>query len=226
MNKIFTLCMSFLVLGSLISKAQTFQFVTKDGTVVENGSVWTANEVEEDTHSADDGMQVLSGLFLKNTTNKTVAAEVTLDIKTLPTGSLQFCVLGMCNNYEELGEHVKRGLEDANAEDNLMLEWFTGTNTYGTATATLRADVIEYHKETNASGIEKIVYGAVIEQGPQITINFVYADPARIDDIENKTGQQTIIARYAANGTKLTEPAKGLNILKMADGRIIKQIIK
>ncbi len=226
MNKIFTFCVIFLLLGSLISKAQTLQFVTADGTVVENGSVWTTHKVEEDPFSDDGGKQVLSGLYLKNTTDQVVAAEVTMDIKTLPTGYIQFCVLGKCNNYEELGKHVKRGLEAANAKDDLLLEWFTITNTYGTAAITLRADVLEYNKNISTTGVETVVYGAVKEEGPQITINFVYANPAGIENIENTTGKQTVIARYGANGIRLSEPKAGLNIVKLSNGKIIKQILR
>lgn len=50
-----------------------------------------------------------------------------------------------------------------------------------------------------------------------------------VTGIENVAGDGTavkVVARYSADGCSLTAPKKGLNIVKLSDGRIVKEIVK
>ena len=59
----------------------------------------------------------------------------------------------------------------------------------------------------------------------EITINFIYDGTASIDGIQNNADNK-VVARYSINGQLLDAPQKGINILKYADGRIEKVIVK
>lgn len=58
----------------------------------------------------------------------------------------------------------------------------------------------------------------------EITVNFVYSSTS-IDGIQNNADNK-VVARYSINGQLLDAPQKGINILKYADGRIEKVIVK
>lgn len=58
-----------------------------------------------------------------------------------------------------------------------------------------------------------------------IYIDFVYSDPAGIKDV-NKSDNTAEVGRYTADGQQISAPVKGLNIVKLANGKTIKQVVK
>lgn len=200
---------------------KTFIFVKADGTEVPDGAVLNLTDLEE---SPFGDMQINSGLYVKNTSSTSENINVTLNISSItPKSKIQFCVLMSCTKYGEPGSYVKSGILRADYTNDLQLEWLPGEEEdeatgetkylYGSGNATL---MIEH---MDAAG--KYVVGT----GPTVTLNFTYADPTGIKDVDAKAAK-TIVARYNANGQLLTAPQKGLNIVKYADGTSAKVLVK
>lgn len=224
MKKIFAMCFALLFSATLFAQDEeedeldtTFRFVYADSTEVPNGAVLNLTQLGEDI----TGTQCIpSGLYSENTTNSTENIRINLDIQSITEGSaIQFCALMACSNYEAVGTAYKGGLMTPNKIDDLMFEWFPkgALNDepveYGNAVAVL---MIEH---MDASG--KFVLG----EGPSITVNFIYADPTGINNVDAQNGRM-VVARYNANGQQLTALQKGLNILKYADGTSTKILVK
>ena len=64
-----------------------------------------------------------------------------------------------------------------------------------------------------------------VGEGPTINVNLIYSDPAAIDGIEGNDNTR-IVARYNANGQIVKSPVKGVNILKLSNGKVVKVIEK
>lgn len=220
MKKYFTLIVALFCTATLFAQVDnTFRFVDEDGKVYPDGSVVELTTLEE----ADwGGFMVNSGLYLENTSNQAQYVCCTLNILSIQEStSIQFCVLRNCNSYSAVGTYQKKGREAAKSKDNLQLEWITDftedeetgefTPIPGSATATVKATVL------NADGSE-------FADGPQITLNFSYTEPSGISGVQGD--KATVVARYSLDGQQLSAPQKGLNILKLSNGKTIKQIIK
>lgn len=220
MKKLLTLCLALVCSAAIFAQADnTFRFVDKNGTVYPDGSVLNLTELEE----SDFGEWcVNSGLYLENTTSSTQNARVTVDVKSLSEGSsIKFCVMFNCSNYEAVGSYSKEGAEVAGNKDDLMLEWLTPyeedeegnwTALPGSASIELSAAVLNGD-------------GSLRAMGPSITINFSYTDPAGVSGI-TADKDATVIARYNAAGQQIGAAQKGLNIVRLSNGKTIKQIIK
>lgn len=71
-------------------------------------------------------------------------------------------------------------------------------------------------------GIEKFEYKNVGDCST-VTVHFVYNEKSTgINGISN--ADATVVARYAADGTRLSAPQKGLNIVKLSNGKTVKYI--
>ena len=55
--------------------------------------------------------------------------------------------------------------------------------------------------------------------------NIVEFDPTGIDKVTTSTDAKEV-SRYAANGQRLSAPAKGLNIVKYSDGSVKKVVVQ
>lgn len=47
-----------------------------------------------------------------------------------------------------------------------------------------------------------------------------------IENVAGSSADVKEVARYSADGSRLTSPKKGLNIIKLSDGSIVKEIVK
>lgn len=199
---------------------QTFRIVKADGTEVPDGSVLYLTDLKE---SLFGGMDINSGLYVKNTSSSGEAIRVTLNISSLTAQSgIQFCVGMSCNTYKEPGSYQKTGFFTAGSTNDLQLEWMPaeeedeemGETKYfdGSGTATLAIE----HLDDD---------GKLIGTGPSITLNFIYDSTNGINNVEAQNGRK-VVARYNANGQLLTAPQKGLNIVKYADGTSAKMLVK
>lgn len=207
-------------LPALAGNDDTFNFVKADGTVVPDGSVVNVSEPYVDEDFGD--YYIPSGLYLKNISGKEVGVKLYLTPVALPSGSFQICCMGDCQ--ASAGAQSKSGVYAKDYKEDLMLEWIPAKSTdYGTATATITTAVCEV-KGTTALNKRA---GDKIADGPTITVNFVNPDPSGIESVENPSnGVVKVVARYNAAGQKISKPEKGINILKLANGRTVKQLIK
>lgn len=225
MKKVFTLCMALLALSSMPAMAQddneeidnTFQFYHAEingndttWTQLHDGDVYTANVAEED----DFGFaQIMSGLYVRNISSDDATARVHMTIQDLPSGQIQFCMLGQCNMYNKIGEdNAKGGIIPAGNYDDMLLEW-TDITSHGTATITLQVNPAV----GRTVGFKTNYFDTGV--GPKITVNFVYADPTGINSVNadsKNTGKVSAI--YNLRGEQLSQLQKGVNIVRYADG--------
>ena len=206
MKKIFTL---IAVLGmAAYASAQSFVF-TKGGEVVEDNATFTfyAEEVEEDLGFGPEVMLHLAApedLVLKNNTSEDINYIATLTFTDDINWELEWCMGGNCMMVNESPFQISRTLS---AYDSSGLDYHAVENAvgiYGSFAANMK---IEANGESRS-----------------ININLVYLDPASVGEVSK--ANVTEVARYAADGRQLTQPQRGLNIVRMSDGSVKKVMNK
>lgn len=214
MKKIFTLACIFLSFAGVAlaqSKDDTFQFVDKDGNVVADGSTLTLTEVEDDGFG---GLQILSGLSVRNSTSNEAYVGMNYAIESLPHGSLSCCFPSMCVDQTKTGSYVT-GVDkmSANETRNMLTEWkLADDGGYATCKATFQLEHYSYNAVTRKY--------TLIARGNTVAVNFVYADPAGIAQLSTSAA----VVYYDLQGRQLkTEPEHGLYIKQklQTDGKVI-----
>lgn len=217
MKKLFTLCIA-LLFSCVAMNAQNFIFVDGEGNTIENGATLTMDQVsyKEDYVFNPDGsyetiqvpMIPLSGVYIKNNSSESQSCKVTYNVTALPNGTFAACCAGNCSNLDSEGTIEK----NANADAGKTIDISTDTEWVPVAAGTTTVKI-------SAQGSKSMLPDS------EITINFIYDGTASIDGIQNNADNK-VVARYSINGQLLDAPQKGINILKYADGRIEKVIVK
>ena len=236
MKKIFTLCFALFSAVTMFAQETKgmFEFATADGTVVPSGTVITKSDVEDFTEPEDeyDTKQISTGLFVKpiktDLNGEKICVKLRLNVERIDNGSIAFCLLGNCKNAIEEGEFESNG-GFVDKLDDLQTEWMIGNDEetdkakYGEAKAKLTLVVCrKVSLGKDQFGIEKFDYEDIGESST-ITVHFVYNEKSTgINGIN--TADATVVARYAADGTRLSAPQKGLNIVKLSNGKTVKYI--
>lgn len=217
MKKLFTLCIA-LLFSCVAMNAQNFIFVDGEGNTIENGATLTMDQVsyKEDFVFNPDGsyeiiqvpMIPLSGVYIKNNSSESQSCKVTYNVTALPNGTFAACCAGNCSNLDSEGTIEK----NANANAGKTIDISTKTEWVPVAAGTTTVKI-------SAQGSKSMLPDS------EITINFIYDGTASVDGIQNNADNK-VVARYSINGQLLDAPQKGINILKYADGRIEKVIVK
>lgn len=217
MKKLFTLCIA-LLFSCVAMNAQNFIFVDGDGNTIENGATLTMDKIgykENFIFNPDGSFEVvqvpmipLSGVLIKNNSAESQSCKVTFNVTALPNGSFAACCAENCSNLDKEGTREK----NANADAGKTIDISTDTEWVPVAAGTTTVKI-------SAQGSKSMLPDS------EITINFIYDGTASIDGIQNNTDNK-VVARYSINGQLLDAPQKGINILKYADGRIEKVIVK
>lgn len=236
MKKIFTLCVALFAAVSMFAQETKgmFEFATADGTVVPSGSVITKSDVEDFTDPKDgyDTKQISTGLFVKpiktDLNGEKLCVKLRVDVEEIDHGSIAFCLLGNCSSAKKKGTYESNG-GFVDQLDDLATEWMigydeeTGKAMYGEAKAKLT--LVACRKVSQGKDqfdIEQFKYEDVGESST-VTVHFVYNEKSTgINGISN--ADATVVARYAADGTRLSAPQKGLNIVKLSNGKTVKYI--
>lgn len=235
MKKIFTLCFALFSAVTMFAQETKgmFEFATADGTVVPSGTVITKSDVEDftDPEEGEDDMQIPTGLWIKPIktvlNGEKLAVKLRVDVENIDHGSIAFCLLGNCSCAKDKGTYESNG-GFVDKLDDLQTEWRivdeeTHKAKYGEATAKLT--LVACRKVSlgkNDYGIEKFDYENVGDCST-VTVHFVYNEKSTgINGISN--ADATVVARYAADGTRLSAPQKGLNIVKLSNGKTVKYI--
>lgn len=216
MKKLFTLCIA-LLFSCVAMNAQNFIFVDGDGNTIENGATLTMDQVsyKKDFVFNPDGsyeiikvpMISLSGVYIKNNSAESQSCKVTYNVTALPNGSFAACCAGNCSILAS--ETIEK---NANADAGKTIDISTDTEWVPVAAGTTTVKI-------SAQGSKSMLPDS------EITINFIYDGTASVDGIQNNADNK-VVARYSINGQLLDAPQKGVNILKYADGRIEKVIVK
>lgn len=217
MKKLFTLCIA-LLFSCVAMNAQNFIFVDGDGNTIENGATLTMDQVsykENFVFNPDSSYEIiqvpmisLSGVYIKNNSAESQSCKVTYNVTALPNGSFAACCAENCSNLDSEGTIEK----NANADAGKTIDISTDTEWVPVAAGTTTVKI-------SAQGSKSMLPDS------EITINFIYDGTASIDGIQNNADNK-VVARYSINGQLLDAPQKGINILKYADGRIEKVIVK
>lgn len=205
MKKLFTIC-ALLLIGYMTINAQTFAFVDNNGNVIENGTTLTMDEQEEGW----GGVQIpLKNVSIKNVSDIKGTVNVTFKAEKMPEGSsFAYCVGLTCSAITKEGDSHSFDQELPAGESVLLSpsEWIPA-NTEGTCSIKIKI-------QTSTSMLPD----------SEITVNFVYGSTA-INGVQNNVDNK-VVARYSIDGQLLNVPQKGINILKYADGRTEKVIVK
>ena len=202
-------------------KDKTFSFIDVAGNEVADGSTVIFYAEKESKVPGMDmfGYTIQADFALKVKNNTNAAAEATLHVVAPenPThGIVQICFPGICDRHTK-GEFTTNSVPMAgNAVKELHSEWVFAMFTPGSK------DNFESEYGTEDVSIT-LMNGS--KAGPTVNIHSVYADPTGIIDIES-ADNATEVARYDLNGRKLTAPQKGLNIIKLSNGKTVKKLIK
>lgn len=237
MKKIFTLCVALFAAVSMFAQETKgmFEFATADGTIVPSGSVITKSDVEDHTDPGDevDYMQIPTGLWIKpvktELNGEKLGVKLRVDVEKIDHGSrINFCLQGNCGTAEREGRYESNGgfvdkLDDLKTEWRIGNDEETGKAKYGEATAKLTLVVCrKVSLGKDKFGVEFFGFENVGESST-VTVKFVYNEKSTgINGISNANA--TVVARYAADGTRLSAPQKGLNIVKLSNGKTVKYI--
>lgn len=229
MKKIFTLFVALFCTVAMFAQDTKgmFEFADKAGNVVPNGSTLTKTEVEK----AGQRLQINTGLFVKpvkpELNGEKLGAKLRVEVENLDHGTIQYCLLGSCSVASEKGTFYSTS-NFVETLDDLATEWIMGTDKEGKALkgeATVKLTLVACQKKSSGFdefGIEQFEWE---EKGDcsSVTVKFVYDGTTAINGVTNNTNA-TVVARYAANGTRLSAPQKGLNIVKLSNGKTVKYI--
>ena len=196
----------------------TLQFVDADGNVIADGA--TVNFAPTDPEETPGGFEINPGIFVENLTDEPVYTAAQVNITAMSSGSLMCCFPANCYNKFELEEFTTDPSEpiQAKAKHSLNTEWYA--EAYGSCTASFQLKIYE---ETLAPG-QFVPTKVLRPNGPKITVNFIYNDPASINGVSNDGAKA--VAFYNANGQQINNLQKGLNFIKYSNGKTVKTVIK
>lgn len=208
-----------LVAGTAYSLAQevdnTLQFVDKDGKVIADGSVITRNEVTEDEF---EGPMIKAEIYVKNTSGQEQGVYVKGEVKKMDCGKVQTCI-GGCTTWDNVGSYISpKELIAGGGSLDLATEWMLPEDVAENASCTVTYQIVR----VESLGGFPPKYGEEYP-GATITVTYVNGNVAGIDGTQADS-EAEVVARYNANGQLLNAPAKGLNIIKLSNGKTLKSI--
>lgn len=229
MKKIFTLFVALFCTVAMFAQDTKgmFEFADKDGNVVPNGSTLTKTEVEK----SGTRLQINTGLFVKpvkpELNGEKLGVKMRVEVENLDHGTIQYCLGGSCMVASEKGTFYSSSYFVKTLGD-LATEWFMGTDKEGKALkgeATVKLTLVACKKVSlgfNIFDIEEFEWKEVGDCS-SVTVKFVCDGTTAINGVTNNANA-TVVARYAADGTRLSAPQKGLNIVKLSNGKTVKYI--
>ena len=203
MKKFFTLCMGLI--AALAMQAQSdfpLQFADKDGNIIADGTTLNIT-----TYEADDfgGVQMPSGLYVKNISNEKVQGGGEYTIQSISNGAFQTCFPNNCVSKESVGTYTTgNGEFAAGVPKNMMTEWLPMAD--GSCQVVYQLVVFNQNPLTKewSKDTSKI--------GPTVTLNFTYST-AGISIVEAGNDTKGKAAYYDLSGRRIEKPAKGLYIV-------------
>lgn len=198
----------------------TFQLFDKNDNPVADGATLVLTEGEN-----LGAYQIPSGLYLKNNSDDTQGVGIDVNLISIDNGTFSCCFPMSCRTVSSAGvyeDYNDPTTMDAGEERALITEWIP--NTYGSCMAELQFKVFNVEKQ-DIFGTTVYAPADFKEYGPKIKLHFVYADPTSVNGIKDNTNT-TVVARYNANGMSVKSEVKGLNIIRLSNGKTIKQIKK
>ena len=195
---------------------QTFVFVDDQGNIVPDGSVITVAAIN------DEGQMVVP-LKVKNVEGGGAAVSMYETIDALPNGGWQTCAFGNCMTLSATGYSAKNIISGTDASD-IQTEWMPEQGKYATWSTTLQIHVFNIITKTVFGMKQEVAGEEIIGYGPKVTVNFVYnSESAHISGIAADHQPKEY---FNVRGQRIDGPQKGLNIIRLANGKTIKTINK
>lgn len=204
MKRFFTLIIGLIGM-SQVMEAQTLEF-RNNGTPIAAGETVTFYAAEDDwgtvsatTNPTDNS----NDLRLYNLTNNEVSGKATINMtsNTLGTDARQWCMGGECVS--------------------------TSATTFDKEFTIPAGGSIQVQYDVEPEQFGEMITEMSVRVGlgstTSITIRFVYSDNAGMTGISGSE-QVTEVSRYGADGARLSSPRRGLNIVKLSDGKTIKKM--
>lgn len=220
MKKITLMCFMMLgMLSSAVAQTETdnsLTFLDKNNKEVKDGSTITITTVST-SNLGEEQMEIELSLQNKSTNDLTV--QLTADLTEMPSNTaFQSCAFGNCDIANNsmvkafpAGKLGKGGIEA------LATEWLPNDVKNVSWTCRLSADIMEGDIQGGDLKLKA--------HGPKINVVFKRGTPTGIDTAMAEDATKEV-ARYTADGQRVSQPVKGINIIRQADGSIVKQLIK
>lgn len=196
---------------------ETFSFVDKDGKEIKSGTVWTANHVEEDDFGTT---QVPSEVYVKNNTNERQGIGAFVNVKKIESGSFQICFPMNCMSGITGGMvRTEGGALNAGEVKTLASEWFPEAD--GVCDVLVKLEYYNINKNKwGMESFERVDDEDLDNPMPSITIHFVKGATA-INGIKDGANVE-VTGIYDATGKQIQTTQKGLNIVKLSNGKTVK----
>jgi hypothetical protein len=227
MKKILLLCVALLSVTASFAQQdanRVFVFTDKDGNEYENATTIVRDELDIDEF--EETAQILSGLYIKKTaSDKTYAVQMSVAVSSIDNGMLKACFPNNCLTFSAsgtgtVGKSVFTEAPSYSSETGLadmLTEWIPSTSeSWGQCTATFTLTTL-----VKNSFVDYTTVGT----SSTITVQFVNRDPAGINGVTDNDAAK-VVARYTTGGQRINAPVKGINIVKLSDGRTVKLNVK
>lgn len=192
----------------------TFVFVDDQGNIVPDGSVITVAVINE------EGQMVIP-LKVRNVEGDGAAVSMYETIDELPNGEWQTCAFGNCMTLSESG-YSPKNIISGDDDNDIQTEWMPEQGKYATWTATLQIHVFNIITKTVFGLKQEVAGDEIIGYGPKVTVNFVYNSESA--HIGSTSADHQPKEYYNVRGQRIDGPKKGLNIVRLANGKTIKSI--
>lgn len=192
-------------------------FVDRDGNEVPDGTVLTITTLNSEG-------QMVVPLVTKNVSGEKVAVSMYEVIDDKPNGGWQTCAFGNCMALNASGYSAK-SIVAADYSGDIQTEWEPEAGAYASWTATLQVHLFNVVKKEQWGQIVEQPGNNIIGYGPKVTVNFIYADPAAINAPSTQVSGQAE-AYYSLSGSRRSTPQHGISIVRLANGKMIKKIVR
>ena len=206
-------------MGAMAQSAKSaLQFVDDKGNTLKDGSVFEVTEIQS---FSDDAFFLQPNLFVKNISGMAQTVGLKIDVTAMPHGSFD-CCFGVCKEpFEEPGNYMSfTKTMKANDVEGIESKWLLEkADAPVTWTAIITAGFCE--KKGTTPGVEET---KMTDEGPSVKVKFIYT-PTGIASVKDGNATVTEVERYNVQGQKISKPCKGINIIKLSNGKTVKKLI-
>lgn len=217
MKRLFTFVLALIAIQVAFAQSKTFVFTDLQGNELADGATIEVTQTETDGAGT---LMMRIPIAIKNVSGKTIGGRLrNTNPQDMPNGQLQVCAFEACSTSDEVSQG--HACPSGYVNEDIMTEWKPKDATK-VWTAKFKIEILQVQK--NFLGFEDVT-NKVIGDGPTLNVHFNLGGTTNINKVE-KDGKATVKARYAVDGSRLSAPAKGINILKLSNGKTVKVLVK
>ena len=214
-----------LHVGANAQVDNTFRFVDqKTENEIPDGGTYTA--VVEKVDIIPGILSKMEAKFyidVENTTGDVAYVSAHVVSEELAGGKLQFCFPNQCPPTVPADYISDTGTMAAGEKKGLQAEWTPVEGQYGTARFTVQLRTMEVTKWIEKGDIKLPSEYALKANGPKLTINCIYADPAGVDDVK-ATGLTTYNV-YDMTGRRVVENGTEADVQSLGKGLFVRETV-